>query len=278
MIKKNEIKLQAKQYKIKPKTKKELMREIEEHAGVEGEGIFDYLKPLHRMVKPRIRSSLHHAINKYGDMPMDYVEKYIEPYVGKESVKHMRRGVKSGLHHGIDKFGDYTGAYGVKGGRVDIGRAFKNLGRQVTRQVNDTSRQIGRQVNNTAKKIVDTANKGARVYRNDIRPIVGPALKQGVKGAIEYGLPALAVASGNPELVPVAGMIASQISDPATEMIGKTTGAYGMRGGGRLKSDYSLKLDHVHPAMNPQKQLQMVTSGGSFKQAGYGTTYRKYKK
>lgn len=91
-------------------------------------------------------------------------------------------------------------------------------------------KKIGRQLRSTAKAV-------GRFYRKEIRPEVGPALRKLVKKGIEKGIPAattaLSTLIGQPELgamaEPYAERFAKKVSEPITEKISKTTGAYGIK-------------------------------------------------
>lgn len=127
------------------------------------------------------------------------------------------------------------------------------------------------------RQIKGTVNEGLRTYRENVRPTVGPILKEGVKQAIKQGLPAAvaaaATATGQPQLLaamPAVKILADKIADPATENLGKMTGAYGMRGG-RLQSNYSNFLNTHHPAQSPALPLHdnsLPIVGGSFRAIG----------
>lgn len=121
------------------------------------------------------------------------------------------------------------------------------------------------------------AQAAAKYYREQVRPEIGPGLKRVVKKAIETGIPALATAGltaiGQPQLAaaaaPAAARIARKVAEPATEKIGKLTGAYGMKKGSlesqiakmeypdilpyrpMLQDNYSGFLGPNSPAMNP---------------------------
>lgn len=137
-------------------------------------------------------------------------------------------------------------------------------------------KRIGRQIKNTV-------NDGLRSYRENVRPVVAPVLKEGVKQAIKQGLPAAvaaaATATGQPQLLaalPAVKMVADKIADPATQYLGRATGAYGVtRGGALLQSNYSNFLNARHPAQNPalpphDNSLPFM-KGGSFRAVGSRT-------
>lgn len=122
------------------------------------------------------------------------------------------------------------------------------------------------------------AKAAAKYYRENIRPEIGPGLKRAVEKAIKTGIPAIATAGltaiGQPELAaaiePGAARLASEVAGPATERLGKLTGAYGMKKGKSmekaiaemeypdilpyrpmLQDNYSRFLGPNSPAMNP---------------------------
>lgn len=128
-----------------------------------------------------------------------------------------------------------------KGGRVNIGKVLKTVG---------------------------------KVYRKNIRPVVGPTLKSAVTNAIKTALPAAAIALGQPELAPVAAAVANQIAGPAAASFGNLTGAYGLKSKRKvvLTSNRSTLIHSQHPAFHPalplgDHSISRAIRGGSFRPA-----------
>lgn len=133
------------------------------------------------------------------------------------------------------------------------------------------------------KKTLKTIWRG---YQKYVKPVVAPAIRKGLTQAVKVGLPALAVATGNPELAPGAAWVANEIGDKVVNQIGDVTGAYGLHSKKhKLKDDYSLIISPDHPAFTPyQKPLKsggrmnvnlhlgkpkLISRSGSFIPAGY---------
>jgi hypothetical protein len=133
-----------------------------------------------------------------------------------------------------------------EGGKINLGKTFKNVGRQITEG-----------------------------YKKNVRDTpVGSAIRTGVKSAIVAGAPALVSTLGAPELAPLATAVAKPLADMAVEKAG--LGAYGMGMKPMLNSNYNTFLNYLHPAMNPAlpPHDHSLTRGGSFKSAGYGVRLR----
>jgi hypothetical protein len=106
-----------------------------------------------------------------------------------------------------------------------------------------------------------------KVYKKNIKPFVAPVLKKSVSNAIKTALPAAALAMGQPELVPAATLVAQAVADPATNALGRVTGAYGLKPhGGKYKPPY---LSPALPMSDHSMSGAMRTAirGGSFKTA-----------
>lgn len=129
-------------------------------------------------------------------------------------------------------------------------------------------KKIGKTLRSTAKAI-------GKFYREKVRPVVGPKIKEAVKTAIEQGIPLageyLGAVTGQPEIVAAATSapvkrFAKKAAEKGTEKLSKLTGAFGMAKvpektkGGAMKMDKSFakqvyKMEH--PKIIPYKaQLQ----------------------
>lgn len=97
---------------------------------------------------------------------------------------------------------------------------------------------IGRKIRKTAQSVADG-------YKKNVRDTpVGSAVRAGVKTAIVSGATALPAMLGQPQLAPLAGMIAKPLADLAVEKAGLGSGF-------RLNSNYNNFLNSQHPAMHP---------------------------
>jgi hypothetical protein len=111
-----------------------------------------------------------------------------------------------------------------------------------------------------------------------IKPVVGPLLKQGLSKAIDLG--ATAVSAVAPQAAPFVQLAKDKYKQKAIDVIGKKTGAYGMRPqrsrpslpntGGALESAWEgtysgLVGDNpaLHPDWSIERELEMGV-GGSF--------------
>lgn len=116
-------------------------------------------------------------------------------------------------------------------------------------------KKIGRTLRSTAKAV-------GKFYREKVRPVVGPKIREAVKKAIEEGIPLageyLGAVTGQPEIVAAATSgpvkrFAKKAAEKGTEKLSKLTGAFGMQmmpeKGGALKMDKGLaaqieKMEH----------------------------------
>ena len=118
----------------------------------------------------------------------------------------------------------------IEGGALfkDLKRGFKKLGKEL----NKAASPIIDKVQPFAEKAIETsapvirkvAAKIAEEAKDKGVPIAKTALKEGIKQGVKYGpkaLAALAVASGNPELAPVAMELGKPLSKKAGEMLTK---------------------------------------------------------
>lgn len=81
----------------------------------------------------------------------------------------------------------------------------------------------------------------------------GPYIRKGLTEAVKVGLPALAVAVGQPELALPAKVLADTVAKKAVDKLGDVAG-FGMKRK-RLKDDYSNFQASDHPAMSPHLPL-----------------------
>lgn len=118
----------------------------------------------------------------------------------------------------------------VEGGALfkNIKRGFKKLGKEL----NKVASPIVDKVQPFAEKAIETsapvirkvANKIAQEAQDKGVPIAKMALKEGIKQGVKYGpkaLASLAVASGNPELAPMALALGKPLSKQAGKMLTK---------------------------------------------------------
>jgi hypothetical protein len=130
-------------------------------------------------------------------------------------------------------------------------------------------KKIGKTLRSTAKAV-------GKLYREKIRPVVGPKIREAVKKAITEGIPLagqyLGAITGQPEIVaaaesPAVKRFAEKAAKSGTEKLSKLTGAFGMAGkgmcdtmGGAMVVDktarkYLSKIEH--PKIIPYRaQLQ----------------------
>lgn len=119
------------------------------------------------------------------------------------------------------------------------------------------------------KDVGRALKKVADVYKKNIKPIVGPAIRDGLTKAVKVGLPAAAIAVGAPELAPVASAIADQLGSKAVNALGDVTGAYGV---GKkkfvLSNSRNTMLGTRHPAMSPRLPMADHSIGGALRKHG----------
>lgn len=119
------------------------------------------------------------------------------------------------------------------------------------------------------KDVGRALKKVADVYKKNIKPVIGPAIRDGLTKAVKVGLPATAIALGAPELAPVASAIADQFGSKAVNALGDVTGAYGV---GKkkfvLSNNRNTMLGSRHPAMSPHLPLADHSIGGALRKHG----------
>ena len=92
-----------------------------------------------------------------------------------------------------------------------------------------------------------------------------PEIRKGLTEAVKVGLPALAVAVGQPELAIPAKIVADTLAKKVVDKVGEKVG-FGGRKQYKLKDDYSLFQSPSHPAMNPPyPQLHDMSEGHGLK-------------
>lgn len=163
-------------------------------------------------------------------------------------------------------------------------------------------KKIGRTLRSTAKAV-------GKFYREKIRPVVGPKIREAVKTAIEEGIPLageyLGAVTGQPEIVaaaqsPAVKRFAERAAKTGTEKLSKLTGAFGLNmkkplskqiyemehteqvqpSKFQLQDNYSPFLNPKHPAMSPtlpmaDNSLPLVGKGLFLAQSGRGLFYAK---
>lgn len=90
-------------------------------------------------------------------------------------------------------------------------------------------KKIGKTLRSTAKSV-------GKFYREKVRPVVGPTIRKAVKTAIEKGIPlaadALALVTGQPEILaaatPAIKKFSKKAAEKGTEKLSKLTGAFGV--------------------------------------------------
>jgi hypothetical protein len=118
--------------------------------------------------------------------------------------------------------------------------------------------------------------KARDFYQKHAKKYVAPHLKN----AVQSGRRALVEKAKKvaPKFAEDISRLDEEYGDKLVTQLGEKTGAYGLRRGRGIKSDYSNFLNHTHPAMRPVMlpaigggaALYSVPTGGSFKVAGAG--------
>lgn len=72
-------------------------------------------------------------------------------------------------------------------------------------------------------------NSARKYYSDEIVPKYGKDIRKGLVSAVNYGAPALAVLSGNPEFAPGIAYASKKVSKPLIDFIGDSTHAFGLR-------------------------------------------------
>lgn len=192
--------------------------------------------------------------------------------------KAVRPRLRRALHTGIDKYAPRLEA--------EVERRVKTVTRRVKPALHKgIDLALGPDETEGGKLSWKGFKRGfSREYKQHVKPIVAPIIRQGLKTAIKTGLPALAVMTGQPQLAPMAGIIADKYGDQGIDALGKATGAFGLKKGRRgrvakkaplstaiakstIQGQYFsniLPLDH--PALKPGDTR--LKQGGSFLPAG----------
>lgn len=120
-------------------------------------------------------------------------------------------------------------------------------------------------------------------YKKNIKKHAAPHLKKAVQSA-ERALVAKAKRVA-PRFANEIDKLHQEYGEKVVDELGRFTGAYGMRRGRGLQSDYSHMLNPMHPAMHPFAPtlppiggwvyITPDMSGGSFKVAGAGKRMKK---
>lgn len=136
-----------------------------------------------------------------------------------------------------------------------------------------------------------------RAYNRQVKPVVGPIIRDVLTQITKKGLPAAAIAMGQPELAAPAALLADKYAASAVNALGDATGGFGVKAKARkttkpkaaktvagvagmgaakraVKYDGNMSgfLPGNHPAMWPSNSVQSdhsirVTKGGSFRMA-----------
>lgn len=131
--------------------------------------------------------------------------------------------------------------------------------------------------------------KVGRAYQKTVKPVVGPIIRDVMTQVVKKGLPAAAIAMGQPELAAPAALLADRYAASAVNALGDATGGFGVKGAGSKKKapappkkqsvlyDGSMSgfLPANHPAMWPSDPVMADHSirGGSFRMAGSGRRF-----
>lgn len=128
-------------------------------------------------------------------------------------------------------------------------------------------KHFGRFIKNGAKKI-------GELYRDHIKPTLGPALKEGVRKTVESvvpkvltGLTTMVAPEFAPVVAPLYDKIGQKASEPITDYIGKTTKAYGLENRSGFNSVMIPAQDtpkaQVAPDFAPNRGSGLIMSSGS---------------
>lgn len=106
------------------------------------------------------------------------------------------------------------------------------------------------------KKVFGVAKK---VYE-PFKPFLAPILKQATQNLAQQGISKLG------EKSPFAAEIAKQVANPAIDLVGQKTGAFGYNmsrkiSGGALQNNYSPFLSPNHPAMQSMNRIRLPDPG-----------------
>ena len=110
-------------------------------------------------------------------------------------------------------------------------------------------------------------------YKKNIKPFVGPYIRQGLKTLGKVGLDALSAT--NPEFAPILETAGQKILPQLVDVVGDKTGAYGLRHKRKPGVDGSMLAGPRHPAQHPVPSQPIGDGichhcGSSFKVAGEG--------
>jgi hypothetical protein len=116
-----------------------------------------------------------------------------------------------------------------------------------------------------------------RAYQRSIKPVVGPVIRDVMTQVVKKGLPAAAIAMGQPELAAPAAFLADRYAAKAVNALGDATGGFGLKKKKQKQSSSLITYDGNmsgflpanHPALWPTNVVQADHSirGGSFKLA-----------
>jgi hypothetical protein len=134
--------------------------------------------------------------------------------------------------------------------------------------------------------------KMGKAYNRKVKPVVGPIIRDVMTQVVKKGLPAAAIAMGQPELAAPAALLADKYAASAVNALGDATGGFGVKAKARkttrakgpskppavpkraITYDENMSgfLPANHPAMWPSNSVQSdhsirVTKGGSFRMA-----------
>lgn len=197
--------------------------------------------------KRRVRKVVDGAVKVAKPFVKKAIKEVAKSYVGDQGADIVADVGLDMAERGINEVGRRTGAFGMcMNAKSKKGGNIKKLGRQIKRGFT---------------KAVDT-------YKRDIRPVVGPVIREGLTRAIQVGAP-MAVGAVAPGLAPVAGVLANQFARQGVNYIGDQTGAFGLTYGrgtddkpfGLMARPVALELNLSnflpprHPAQRPKMQM-----------------------
>lgn len=105
--------------------------------------------------------------------------------------------------------------------------------------------------------------KASKFYQKNLKPVVGPLIKKGLQAGLKAGVAAASAAQ--PELAPGLVALEKAYGDKLVNVVGKQTGAYGLKKKAPLSEE---RKEQLREQLKRAREVKAAKQGGSFKAAG----------